>query len=132
MSADPPRPASPDSSSEPPAASAPTAPATPAESRESRLERVEASVSGRVQGVGFRYFVIRLAADLGLVGWVANTTDGGVRCVAEGRPAALDELERRLQTGPLGSAVVAVDSVRMMATGRFDRFAIRSGDHSGD
>ena len=94
--------------------------------------RLEATVRGRVQGVGFRYFVVRRAVKLGIVGWVANTADGSVRCVAEGTPRALDVLEADLRTGPVGAIVDGVDAVRMTGTGRFDRFAVRSGAHSGD
>ncbi len=94
--------------------------------------RLEATIRGRVQGVGFRYFVVRRAMELGLVGWVANTPDGSVRCVAEGSTATLETLETALRAGPIGAVVDAVDVVRMPATGRFDRFAIRSGAHPGD
>lgn len=94
--------------------------------------RLEATVRGRVQGVGFRYFVRRRASTLGLVGWVANQADGRVRCVAEGPAAALDELEAALRAGPPGSFVERVDAVRTAATGRFDAFVVRSGAHSGD
>jgi acylphosphatase len=94
--------------------------------------RLEATVRGRVQGVGFRYFVVRRAVELGLVGWVANSADGSVRCVAEGTPPALDALEADLRRGPVGAIVDGVDAVRMTGTGRFDRFAVRSGAHSGD
>ena len=94
--------------------------------------RLEATVRGRGQGVGFRYFVVRRAVELGIVGWVANTADGSVRCVAEGTPRALDVLEADLRTGPVGAIVDGVDAVRMTGTGRFDRFAVRSGAHSGD
>lgn len=94
--------------------------------------RLEATARGRVQGVGFRYFVVRRALDLGLVGWVANAADGSVRCVAEGSAAAIAVLEAELRAGPMGAVVDEVDAVRMMATGRFDRFAIRSGAHGGD
>ncbi len=95
-------------------------------------ERLEATVRGRVQGVGFRYFVVRRAMELGLVGWVANEADGTVRCVAEGSDAALDALVASLATGPLGAIVEVVDAVRMPGTGRFDRFRVRSGAHAGD
>jgi acylphosphatase len=95
-------------------------------------ERLEATVRGRVQGVGFRWFVVSRAMALELVGWVANTADGGVRCVAEGAPVALDELEAALREGPTGAIVDDVLAVRMPATGGFERFAIRSGAHSGD
>ena len=97
-----------------------------------RAGRLEATVRGRVQGVGFRSFVVRRAMELGLVGWVANTADGSVRCVAEGPSPALDVLEADLRAGPIGAIVDGVDAVRMAGTGRFDRFAVRSGAHSGD
>jgi acylphosphatase len=99
---------------------------------ELRPARLEATVRGRVQGVGFRYFVVRRALELDLVGWVANAPDGSVQCVAEGSPAALDALEATLRMGPLGAMVEAVDTVRMTGTGRLDRFRIRSGAHGGD
>jgi acylphosphatase len=96
------------------------------------LERLEATVRGRVQCVGFRYFVVRRALELGVSGWVANGADGTVRCVAEGTSVALDALEAHLLSGPTGAIVDAVDAVRMPGTGRFARFEIRSGAHSGD
>ena len=95
-------------------------------------ERLEATIRGRVQGVGFRYFVVRQAMDLGLVGWVANEPSGRVVCVAEGPVTALDVLEEALRKGPVGAIVEGVDAVRMPATGRFVRFSVRSGAHSGD
>lgn len=94
--------------------------------------RLEATVRGRVQGVGFRYFVVRRAIELGLVGWVANAADGSVRCVAEGPLESLDSLAGALGSGPLGAIVEAVDVVRMPGTGGFERFSVRSGAHPGD
>ena len=96
------------------------------------VERLEATVRGRVQGVGFRYFVVRRALELGVVGWVANAADGSVHCVAEGSPDALDAFEATLRKGPLGAVIDVVDGVRMAGTGRFERFGIRSGAHGGD
>src|SRR4051794_35880621 len=98
----------------------------------SEPERLDLTVHGRVQGVGFRFFVVRRAIELGLTGWVANAADGSVRCVAEGSPAALDTLEAELRRGPVGAIVDTVSIARMPATGGFDRFAIRSGAHRGD
>ncbi len=95
-------------------------------------ERLEAVVRGRVQGVGFRYWIVRLASELHVTGWVANSPDGSVRCVAEGPPAALDALESRLRTGPMGAIVDDVRIVRMPATGGFAGFEVRSSGHSGD
>jgi acylphosphatase len=94
--------------------------------------RLEATVRGRVQGVGFRYFVVRESRRLGLAGWVGNEPDGSVRLVAEGSDAAIDELERAIQIGPPGANVDAVSRVRMPATGGFGGFAVRSAGHSGD
>ena len=65
-------------------------------------------VKGRVQGVGFRWFVHREAAELNLRGWVRNTTDGHVEVVAAGEAAILQELKTALHKGSRGSRVDAV------------------------
>jgi acylphosphatase len=62
-------------------------------------------VQGRVQGVGFRWFVEREAGELGLRGWVRNTEEGDVEVVAAGEAADLDELRSSLHRGPRGSRV---------------------------
>ena len=96
------------------------------------MQRYEATVHGRVQGVGFRWFVRNVAARLSLVGWVANEPSGSVRVVAEGEEAKLAELARALGQGPSGAHVERVDSELSAATGTFTTFEIRSGSHSGD
>jgi acylphosphatase len=84
-----------------------------------------ARVTGRVQGVGFRWWSRRQAETLGLVGWVMNGDDErSVELVAEGRPDALDELERRLRAGPDSARVEQVDARRSPASGEFNRFGI--------
>ena len=65
-------------------------------------------VKGRVQGVGFRWFVHREAAALELNGWVRNTEDGHVEVLASGEPDALAELRAALRKGSRGSRVDAV------------------------
>ena len=65
-------------------------------------------VKGRVQGVGFRWFVHREAAELGLRGWVRNTDSGEVEIVAAGDAEALAELNEALRKGSRGSRVDAV------------------------
>lgn len=65
-------------------------------------------VKGRVQGVGFRWFVQREAAEIGLRGWVRNTDDGHVEVVASGEPEDLAELKSALRKGSRGSRVDAV------------------------
>jgi acylphosphatase len=62
-------------------------------------------VQGRVQGVGFRWFVQREASELDLRGWVRNTEDGHVEVVAAGEPDDLSELRSSLRRGPRGSRV---------------------------
>ena len=62
-------------------------------------------VEGRVQGVGFRWFVHGEAADLGLRGWVRNTHDGAVEAVAAGSPEQIAALEAILRKGSRGSRV---------------------------
>jgi acylphosphatase len=94
--------------------------------------RLEAAVRGRVQGVGFRYWVVRRAAGLGLTGWVANELDGSVRLVAEGDAGSLDELEELLRVGPAGAVVETVQAIRMPATHAFAGFEVRSAGHRGD
>ena len=56
-------------------------------------------IRGRVQGVGFRWFVEREAAAIGLVGWVRNNEDNTVELVAAGDPEQLELLKVRLQIG---------------------------------
>jgi acylphosphatase len=62
-------------------------------------------IQGRVQGVGFRWFVHREASELELRGWVRNTEDGDVEVVASGAPEDLEELRASLRRGPRGSRV---------------------------
>ena len=89
------------------------------------VERLSATVVGRVQGVGFRWWV-RTAADmLGLTGWVMNGADErSVELVAEGPAASLDQLERLLQQGPPGAMVDRVEVTRSPASGTYGRFQI--------
>ena len=62
-------------------------------------------VRGRVQGVGFRWFVHREASELELKGWVRNTEDGDVEVVVAGEQESLEELRASLKRGPRGSRV---------------------------
>jgi acylphosphatase len=66
-------------------------------------------VRGRVQGVGFRWFVEREARNLGLVGWVRNNEDSTVELLAAGDAEKLVALSARLKEGPRASRVDAVD-----------------------
>jgi acylphosphatase len=66
-------------------------------------------VQGRVQGVGYRYFVLRQADALGVAGFARNLDDGSVEVVAEGSDASLGDLESRLREGPAFAGVASVE-----------------------
>lgn len=94
--------------------------------------RLDATVRGRVQGVGFRYHVLRRAMDLGLTGWVANGSDGSVHCRAEGQRPDLELLLAALETGPAGAHVERVITAWSPGTQTLPPFGILSGGHTGD
>ena len=80
-------------------------------------------VSGRVQGVGFRYFALDAARRDGLHGYVTNNDDGTVEAVAEGESEAMERFERALRRGPSRSRVenVMIDELDPShASGGFD------------
>jgi acylphosphatase len=87
--------------------------------------RLHATVSGRVQGVNFRYYTIRTAQRLGLTGWVANRWDGTVETVAEGSREALDKFRAFLRRGSPSAFVQQVDDKWESPTGEFERFGVR-------
>ena len=66
-------------------------------------------VQGRVQGVGYRYFVLQEAEALGVSGFARNRPDGSVEVVAEGSDEALHDLEARLRQGPAFARVTGFD-----------------------
>ena len=74
-------------------------------------------VRGRVQGVGFRWFVEREALILGIAGWVRNRSDGRVEAVFEGEPDAVDRLVAWCRRGPPSALVSAVEVVSEEPTG---------------
>ncbi|GMT49815.1 MAG: acylphosphatase [bacterium] len=65
-------------------------------------------ISGRVQGVGFRYFTQKEAQRLGIVGWVRNTMDERVEIVSSGDKAILEEFLSKVEQGPPGSTVTHI------------------------
>ena len=94
--------------------------------------RLEVTVVGRVQGVGFRMFVLDLARGLELRGWVANESGGTVRIVAEGPEDSLRRLLASAREGPAGARIDHVEEAWAASSGAFDRFSIKSGWHAGD
>lgn len=82
-------------------------------------------IRGRVQGVGFRFFVNRAAAVEGLHGWVRNLADGRIEIHAEGEFDALERFERHVRQGPPASLVDEFDTFDIGATGHDTGFSIR-------
>lgn len=82
-------------------------------------------VSGRVQGVGYRYFTSREARGLGVTGWVRNLSDGRVEILASGETGQLEALLGRLWQGPPVSRVLDVE-ISHASHAPFDGFAILS------
>jgi DNA ligase D-like protein (predicted 3'-phosphoesterase) len=85
---------------------------------------VRVSVSGGVQGVGFRYLTVERAAELGVLGWVRNEDDGSVLVHAEGPDEAVDALVEWLGEGPPGAAVSEVAVEKGKVEGH-EQFAVR-------
>jgi acylphosphatase len=76
---------------------------------EAEVQTRKFRVRGRVQGVGFRWFVEREAKTLGIFGWVRNNTDGTVEVLATGTSDQLSALRSRLQQGPRAARVDNVE-----------------------
>jgi acylphosphatase len=87
--------------------------------------RLHAIVEGRVQGVGFRYFVEEEAVKLDLNGWVRNRLDGSVEVTVEGASVDLEKFLAALQKGPRASIVNHVHQEWQTHTGEFTHFYIR-------
>ncbi|MEO8341291.1 MAG: acylphosphatase [Nitrospirota bacterium] len=86
--------------------------------------RARLSVKGRVQGVGYRAFAVRVASQRGLCGGVRNLDDGRVELEVEGRKDQILILIEDLKTGPPGSRVTAVEVEWGPATGQFSDFHV--------
>jgi acylphosphatase len=81
-------------------------------------------VRGRVQGVGFRWFVEREAHTLGIAGWVRNNADGGVEVLAQGTRDQLSGLRSRLRLGPRAARVDAVEEAEARPAAGLSSFRI--------
>ena len=82
-------------------------------------------ISGRVQGVGFRYFTHAAATREGIHGWVRNLPGGAVEALAEGDVESLDRFERQLRHGPASARVDRCDVVEEPPSGLDSGFAIQ-------
>ena len=81
-------------------------------------------VRGRVQGVGFRWFVEREAHVLGIAGWVRNNVDGSVEVLAQGTRDQLSGLRSRLREGPRAARVDIVEEIESRPSAGITSFRI--------
>ncbi len=84
-------------------------------------------ISGRVQGVGFRYFAERVANQLGICGYVKNLSTGSVEVYAIGNELALEEFKRHLAEGPRSARVTGIEESEETVSGEYTRFRIEDG-----
>ncbi len=75
------------------------------------METVRLKITGRVQGVGYRLWATRIAASLGLRGWVRNRSNGSVEALVTGAPDAIAAMVEASRTGPAGAHVTGVTAV---------------------
>jgi acylphosphatase len=84
-------------------------------------------ISGRVQGVGFRFFAERAATQLGIRGHVKNCWDGTVEVYAIGDAAPLEEFKRQLAEGPRSGRVTGIEETDEVVRKEYSRFMIEDG-----
>ena len=85
----------------------------------------EIKITGRVQGVGFRYYTKQKAHDFDIKGWVKNTVDGGVLVVAQGEKTDLETFIDFLRIGPTLSRVDKISKVKIDYPADFDNFSVK-------
>jgi len=87
--------------------------------------RFRVIVTGRVQGVSFRYYTLEMAQELGVLGFVRNQWNGTVEIVAEGQESSLRRLVTWLHSGPRWARVTDVDVTWEDPIGEFRKFEVR-------
>ena len=85
------------------------------------MDTIHLEIRGRVQGVGFRWFIVEKAEQLKLAGWVRNRRDGCVELAAAGPGDALKQLERAAREGPRGATVEEVRDLGAVAANTLRR-----------
>lgn len=88
-------------------------------------KRVHVYISGRVQGVGYRYSTYHKAQSLGIAGWVRNTHDNRVEAIFEGDENAVEEMLVWCRQGPSMSFVTDIEIFKQPYTGEFQTFTIK-------
>ncbi len=86
---------------------------------------IELIVSGRVQGVGFRYFTLTQAVLYGLSGYVKNLYNGDVKIIVQGDKALISEFKSRIKEGPRMSIVETLNETLIQHSAEYGSFEIR-------
>jgi acylphosphatase len=89
------------------------------------MVQFEIIISGRVQGVGYRYFVFQKATEMGITGWVKNSVDGGVIIVVQGIEAELKTFIDYLYLGPTHARIDRILTNKMQLLTVFDNFSVK-------
>ncbi|HON05646.1 MAG TPA: acylphosphatase [Candidatus Ratteibacteria bacterium] len=88
------------------------------------MEKWHYLIKGKVQGVGFRWYVLNIARRIGISGWVKNLPDGRVEIVAESEPEQLELFTENIKKGHLGQNIYQINIEKAPATGKFKDFNI--------
>ncbi len=88
------------------------------------MKQYEITIKGRVQGVGFRYYVYKKATEFGLTGWVKNTTEGNVMAVVQGEESILKTFLEFLLIGPPLARVDKISKYETEVSTVFDKFSV--------
>ena len=89
------------------------------------MVQYDITVVGRVQGVGFRYFALHRAHELGITGWVKNSVDGSVEIVAQSDEPTLKTYVDYLRLGPTLSRVDKITTYKSEVVTVFDKFSVK-------
>jgi acylphosphatase len=90
------------------------------------IKKINAVISGRVQGVGFRYYILEKAEMIGISGWVSNLPDGDVKTEAIGDENQISDFLQYLRKGPSGARIERVDyTIEDVALNEFSGFDIK-------
>ncbi len=85
----------------------------------------ELNITGRVQGVGYRYFAAQKANEMGITGWVKNAVDGSVIIVAQGIEEEIETYIDYLYIGPTRSRVDQISKVKFNTLSDFNNFSVK-------
>lgn len=89
------------------------------------MVQYEITVTGRVQGVGYRYFAVQKANEMGITGWVKNSVDGDVIIVAQGIEEEIKTFIDYLYIGPTQARVDQISKVKFNTLSNFNTFSVK-------